>query len=613
MKAHYVLCRQDKTPVQHGWNNIKPTRQQAIEHVESGGKLGLVPGSINCLVIDVDIFDDETLTEVTAPFPDALVVESPKGYHVWIRLQGDRNLLPNKRWEAFNGSGDIRGDNGYVVLWCGRDTIIEWFESDPEQHHPGEVLTHLGLGIEGNRNNLLNARVFKAARQGDEVAIQEAIEEAASQGLSKDEIDATTRSALKAATEKGVAIERSSYGLLLMLNKLDIEIRYNTRAMANQFRYKNLPWCNTTDRLLEHTKQLIANTFVYATNQGFKPMRFSPDLWRMAYNSALFQCETDPFADWLRDLPSWDGVPRIDTLLCDMFGAEDNALNRWASGYLFKGALQRTLEPGCKLDTMPVLIGPQGIGKSSLLRQMLPLENPEWFSDALNLSADMKMRAEMLQGRVIVEVGEMIGATRGELESLKTFLSRTDDGNVRFAYRQNPETMLRRCIIVGTTNDEQCLPNDPTGLRRFLPVTLKHGCNVEVYMDNLRMMLWAEAWDWWATTFKPTAALPYELIKEANLVREQARRSDEALEDKLEKVAEDLQEGNLFNEDEQYQGLTINDIAQRSGLIAIGMTLGRSDAIRLTSAMKARHWYKMEKMVRNKKKYLWYPSYKPRS
>ena len=131
-----------------------------------------------------------------------------------------------------------------------------------------------------------------------------------------------------------------------------------------------------------------------------------------------------------------------------------------------------------------VLIGPQGIGKSSALRLALPPDHPGWFADGLNLAAFPKERAEALQGRVIVEVAEMAGSTRAELESLKSFLSRTDDGSVRLAYRRNPETLLRRCIIVGTTNDPNPLPNDPSGNRRFVPVVLSGGdvVNLIAYM-----------------------------------------------------------------------------------------------------------------------------------
>ena len=105
------------------------------------------------------------------------------------------------------------------------------------------------------------------------------------------------------------------------------------------------------------------------------------------------------------------------------------------------------------MDEMPVT-GPQGCGKSTA--PLCVAAGHPMVPDGLHLAADPKTRTETLQSRVIVEVAEMAGSTRAELESLKAFLSRTDDGAVRLAYRRNPETALRRCIIVGTSNGLAC-------------------------------------------------------------------------------------------------------------------------------------------------------------
>ena len=87
----------------------------------------------------------------------------------------------------------------------------------------------------------------------------------------------------------------------------------------------------------------------------------------------------------------------------------------------------------------------------------------------------------------------MQGARRADLESLKAFLSRTDDGSTRLAYRHNPEPMPRRCIIVGTADRPDPLPDDPN-LRRFVPITLTGGnaARVMEFMDKCRDQLWAE-------------------------------------------------------------------------------------------------------------------------
>ena len=135
---------------------------------------------------------------------------------------------------------------------------------------------------------------------------------------------------------------------------------------------------------------------------------------------------------------------------------------------------------------MPVLIGKGGIGKSTCARFMLPKDRGEWFSDGLHLASDSKTRAEALQGRVVVEAAEMAGSTRADLESLKVFISQQDDGAVRLSYRRDPETLLRRCVMVGTTDRSEPLPNDHN-LRRFVPIYLDDGNPEEIRFYKLRL------------------------------------------------------------------------------------------------------------------------------
>ncbi|HND32971.1 MAG TPA: VapE family protein, partial [Myxococcota bacterium] len=67
--------------------------------------------------------------------------------------------------------------------------------------------------------------------------------------------------------------------------------------------------------------------------------------------------------DWLASL-LWDGIPRLDKLLSAYLRAEDTPLHRkFSAGWLI-GACARVFEPGCQLDTMLVLVGGQGVGKS---------------------------------------------------------------------------------------------------------------------------------------------------------------------------------------------------------------------------------------------------------
>ena len=174
-----------------------------------------------------------------------------------------------------------------------------------------------------------------------------------------------------------------------------------------------------------------------------------------------------PIKEYLSSLPKWDGVERVDTLLVDYFGSEDNAYVRAVTRKTLCGAVQRVYHPGIKFDTMLVLNGGQGIGKSTLIKKLAG----EWFSDSLILSdtKDSKTAAEKLQGYWILEIGELAGLRKAEEETLKGFLSRQND-IYRAAFGRRTTQHPRQCIFIGTTNAESGYLRDTTGGRRFWPV-----------------------------------------------------------------------------------------------------------------------------------------------
>lgn len=185
----------------------------------------------------------------------------------------------------------------------------------------------------------------------------------------------------------------------------------------------------------------------------------------------------------------WDGVPRVDTLLIDYFGAEDTLYIREAIRKTLVGAVMRAFHPGSKFDTMLILAGPQGIGKSTFFR-FLALD---WYSDSL-CTFEGKDAAELLPGYWIVEAGELTGLSKSEMSAVKQFLSKCED-IYRAAYGRRTEKHPRRCIIVGTTNEAEFL-KDYTGNRRFWPVDLGVRAPTKSIWKHLPgevAQIWAEA------------------------------------------------------------------------------------------------------------------------
>ena len=192
--------------------------------------------------------------------------------------------------------------------------------------------------------------------------------------------------------------------------------------------------------------------------------------------------------DYLEGL-SWDGVPRLDTLFTDYLGAEDTPYTRAACRKSFTAAVARALTPGCKYDYVPVLVGRQGIGKSTFLRYMAL----SWFSDSL-ASFEGKDAVEGLQGKWIIELSEMTGYSRSEENAIKQFLSRTSD-YVRKPYGRSVEERPRKCVFFGSCNDHEFL-KDGTGNRRFWPVDVGAREALKSVWDDLPNeidMIWAEA------------------------------------------------------------------------------------------------------------------------
>ena len=350
-------------------------------------------------------------------------------------------------------------------------------------------------------------------------------------------------SAAPTTTTQRIVIKggKTRAGLLAALGHLAIDLRYDERSARVQFLDATADfskWTNSDDMYRAELRERIADKFLYVTKDGQAPLAFSKDRFSDVIDALLNSRRIDPFKEWLDALPEWDGEKRLDFWLreCFQIGDISPELLRWASYSVLMGAVARTYTPGEKHDEMVILVGPQGLGKSTVWAWLLPpADRRSWFSDALKFHSDLKAQVEALQGRVLVEAAEMSGSTRAEVESIKGFLARQDDGAVRLTYRRDPIDLPRRCIIVGSTNDPRCLPNDPSGNRRFVPVSVTAGDprKIRSFVNEYRKQLWAEA-RYRSLVLKEPAWLPDELKPQQAALTEQYRATDEIAEDAVQ-------------------------------------------------------------------------------
>ena len=191
----------------------------------------------------------------------------------------------------------------------------------------------------------------------------------------------------------------------------------------------------------------------------------------------------NPVLDYL-DSGEWDGKQRLDHWLTKYLGADETPYTQSIGRSALIGAVARIRNPGCKVDTVPIIENHQGALKSTALRKMFE----PWFSDDL---ADLgtKDAAMQMQGMWLIEISELDAMSRSEVSRIKAFISRSTD-RFRPPYGARLIESPRSCVFWGTTNAEAYL-KDETGGRRFWPI--KAG---RIDVDGLaaaRDQLWAEA------------------------------------------------------------------------------------------------------------------------
>nr|HMQ13761.1 VapE family protein [Candidatus Competibacter phosphatis]HMR03634.1 VapE family protein [Candidatus Competibacter phosphatis] len=196
--------------------------------------------------------------------------------------------------------------------------------------------------------------------------------------------------------------------------------------------------------------------------------------------------------DRLRELADqWDGVSRLTTWLADYLNVELTLTNREYLAEIgaawLKGVAARVLFPGCKRDDVLTLVGPQGYRKSTAAAAIADCICPNSFTDSLgNLGSDEASIGVI--GTTIAEFSELSAVARSELEAVKSFVSRSSD-RFREKYARHQTDHPRTCSFIATTNEDCGFLRDPSGNRRWWPVTITTQINVEQLAFHLPQLL----------------------------------------------------------------------------------------------------------------------------
>ena len=205
----------------------------------------------------------------------------------------------------------------------------------------------------------------------------------------------------------------------------------------------------------------------------------------------------DTAQEWLH-AQKWDGVERLKHFHTTVLGLSDTPYHRAVVDYIWTALAGRIMDPGCKADMVPILTGKQGLRKSSLVEALAPSPDEYTVVTLDDRDADL---ARQLRGRMVVEWDELRGLNSRDAESLKGWVSRRKDDWIP-KFKEFGTTMPRRFLLIGTANPSRFL-NDPTGLRRWLPLKITRPIDVDYVIAN-RNQLWAEAYRMWQAEFERT-------------------------------------------------------------------------------------------------------------
>jgi len=190
-----------------------------------------------------------------------------------------------------------------------------------------------------------------------------------------------------------------------------------------------------------------------------------------------------PVRNYLHGL-EWDRVPRLATWLTDIMGVEATDYSSKVGKRWMVSAVGRVMQPGCKADSVMILEGAQGAGKSTAMSVL----GGAWFMDTPFALGD-KDGFQAIRGKWIIELGELDSFNKAESTKAKQFFSASTD-TYRESYGRRTMDVPRQCVFVGTTNQDEYL-KDATGNRRYWPVAC-----TKVDLEQLREVrdqLWAEA------------------------------------------------------------------------------------------------------------------------
>ena len=186
-----------------------------------------------------------------------------------------------------------------------------------------------------------------------------------------------------------------------------------------------------------------------------------------------------PMEDYLRHLPKWNGKHDYVGELARRVKTDNK---HWESDFhtwmlsMVAQWVGKDRQHGNAI--VPLLIGPQGSGKSTFCRRLLPDYLQIYYNDRLSMKNDNDIFLAM-SGYALINLDEFDAMSKSQQPILKYLISKNDI-KFRPPYGKVMEERQRFASFIATTNNLRPL-TDPTGSRRFV-------CIYAEEIDNLGLI-----------------------------------------------------------------------------------------------------------------------------
>lgn len=445
-------------------------------HPDTGRLYSFDDDPLRCSLSEAPMVPDRLLEAIRKPTIEASSDEpgaiDPELLAEWLEQIDPTEFKDQRKWQ------DMMMACHHATNGMGGDEFIAWSTSDPDYSDHGEIIRRRWDSLDAKPNGITIRTLIGYLPKERRREAVELVNRTDALGDFADYLPAEI--VQPTFMEKAGRIESNYRNTQRAVEAGGLGVSYDELANRAVLRAERLPWTRDIGRELNDDLIRIVREWIME-QFGFEPKKddVSDVLFALATKNTF-----NPVVEYLDGL-AWDGVERVDILLPRYFGSADGAYERAVGRKLMLAAVRRARHPGTKFDTVPILEGKQGSGKTSALRIL----GGRWHSDAELGRLDSKDAPGILHDVWLLELGELTSMGKADVDHLKAFVSRMED-RYRPPYGKTVKTYPRRCVFVGTTNSNSYL-QDLTGNRRFLPV--QTGVIDLEALKRDRDQLWAEA------------------------------------------------------------------------------------------------------------------------